>query len=48
MNLSVGLITHNEGKKLPRTLNAAEAMEFLRDRMQHTQSNEEFLASMNK
>jgi transcription termination factor Rho len=29
-------------------MNAVEAMEFLRDRMQHTQSNEEFLASMNK
>jgi transcription termination factor Rho len=29
-------------------MNAVEAMEFLRDRMQHTQNNEEFLASMNK
>jgi transcription termination factor Rho len=29
-------------------MNAVEAMEFLRDRMLHTQSNEEFLASMNK
>jgi transcription termination factor Rho len=29
-------------------MNAVEAMEFLRDRMRHTQSNEEFLASMNK
>jgi transcription termination factor Rho len=29
-------------------MNAVEAMEFLRDRMQQTQNNEEFLASMNK
>ena len=29
-------------------MNAVEAMEFLRDRMQHTKNNEEFLASMNK
>jgi transcription termination factor Rho len=29
-------------------MNAVEAMEFLRDRMQHTKNNEEFLVSMNK
>jgi glycosyltransferase involved in cell wall biosynthesis len=29
MNLSVGLITHNEEKKLPWTLNAVKEEEFL-------------------
>lgn len=28
-------------------MNAVEAMEFLRDRMKHTKSNEEFLTTMN-
>ena len=28
-------------------MNAVEAMEFLKDRMEKTNSNEEFLASMN-
>ena len=29
-------------------MNPLEAMEFLRDRIRHTRSNEEFLISMNK
>jgi len=34
-------------RKYLSDMNSVESMEFLRDRMEHTQSNEEFLISMN-